>query len=138
MTYLFIYFMFVYLLQKHFASLQLLDNASDDINVHIHQIFDKFVNIISERLQAHLGDPAAYQNALIQQRQQQKDQPLESSAQMAHFLKELCSLHRVLDQYLSPEQMQVCCFRQRFLFKSILFHSIFHVIVSLFVLTGGI
>jgi len=91
---------------KHFASLQLLDNASDDINVHIRQIFEKFVSIITERLQAHLGDSAAYQQALLQQHQNQPGKPEECSAQMARFLKELCSLHRVLDQYLSPEQMR--------------------------------
>jgi len=87
---------------KHFASLQLLDNASDDINVHIHQIFDKFASIITERLQAHLENAESYQQALLQQKEQQQ----ESSVPMERFLKELGSLHRVLDQYLSPEQMQ--------------------------------
>jgi len=118
--------------QKQFASLQLLDSANDDIHVHIHQIFEKFVSIISERLQAHLGDTTAYQQALIQQRQQQTEQPLECSAQMARFLKELCSLHRVLDQYLSPEQMQVCTCLSPFA------NDIQITFCLLVVLTGGI
>ena len=86
--------------QKDFASLELLDNVCDDIGTHVKQIFDKFCSIIAERLQAHLGDAAAYSAALLQQEQAQ-----DCTAQMARFVKELCSLHRVLDQYLSPEQM---------------------------------
>ena len=91
-------------LQKHFANLQQLDKANDDIASHIEQIFDKFAAIIRERLQAHLGSPEAYSAALLEQ----STQSLECSLQMSRFLKEFGSLHRVLSQYLSPEQMIVC------------------------------
>ena len=87
--------------QKDFASLQLLDTVSDDIGLHIQQIFDKFCSIIAERLQAHLGEATAYAAVLREQSTQEQ----ECTVQLARFVKELGSLHRVLEQYLSPEQM---------------------------------
>lgn len=84
-----------------FNSLQHLDAIERDLQDHLAQIFDKFVALIAERVQARLAENAAqYVEAL-----KSKGADEKCSQNMAKLCKEIASLHRVIAQYLFPEQI---------------------------------
>lgn len=84
-----------------FNSLQHLDAIERDVQDHLAQIFDKFVALIAERVQARLAEnPTQYLSALLT-----KGADDNCSQNMAKLCKEIASLHRVIAQYLFQEQV---------------------------------
>ena len=85
-----------------FNSLQHLDAIERDVQDHLAQIFDKFVTLIAERVQARIAEnPTQYLSALIT-----KGADDACSQNMAKLCKEIASLHRVIAQYLFQEQIE--------------------------------
>ena len=95
---------------EEFNSLQHLDAIEQDLQDHLNQIFDKFVTLIAERVQARLTDENGQYSAAL------KARPLPAAAaaasgdpccsqNMARLYKEIASLHRVMAQYMFPEQI---------------------------------